>query len=310
MRNAAQGTELADTDASVGLISGAGSGGVPVVVNRVGEQTLGGGGIELKSLGQSATTQLSLVYEPRLLDRTGGLLRVSEDRTQLELFDPGADFCSAGVFGHELDANQRPLRFGDVLLLVGCENDEQCGTGRVCRKPVAQSSSFGLCLDADREDALFRQCADFLRQPREFLVREAWRDRLVLDALPIEPQRVIVQPNPTSSCKSNSDCSDGFFARSPIAKSRPALSGRSRREAAFGRAALSRQIAKTETASPHCEMAAVSARRFACRWKLVDRATSMLIVDQQRPVAVVRSTAIATRAPSVDAWSPAVAVSV
>jgi len=215
-RNGLQGTEEGAPDASVGSVSGAGNGGVPVVVSEVvtsgsdGGVPLPGEGVLTRGPGEAIAATWDMVYEQRLVGRWSGNLEVQADR--LQLADRGANFCKAGVLGRLEDSARRPLRHGDIVVLLGCEDDDGCGLDQVCVKPVTQQTETGLCFDKDRQDELFQHCADYLRGKRELLVTRAAQDQLVLDALPVEPQAVVRQPSqPAGGCTDNADCQAGFY---------------------------------------------------------------------------------------------------
>ncbi|MFZ5786571.1 MAG: hypothetical protein ACOY3Y_09045, partial [Acidobacteriota bacterium] len=184
-RNELQGSTSGVPDASVASISGAGTGGVPAVVSvelPAGAEkgiSLPGEGIYLRAPGEPVVADWSMVYEDRLLGRWSGDLSLAPDR--LGLSDPGVNYCASGVLGRKQE-NGRSLRHGDIVVLVGCADDSECGLEQVCVKPVAQQVDTGLCLDKSRSDALFKVCADFLRGQRELLVTHASRGELVLDA--------------------------------------------------------------------------------------------------------------------------------
>ncbi|MCA9666506.1 MAG: hypothetical protein KC503_12985 [Myxococcales bacterium] len=209
VRNGAQGTESGNTDAGVQSITGVDPGGTPVVVKSVGGQERAGQGVTLRGPGEAVRSEWNIVYEDALFERFAGQLRIEGDK--LVLRDPGANYCTSGVKARR-EVDGRPLEHGDILVLKGCENDDECGLGQSCRKPVAQRTDFGLCLDLSRTDQLFRECSTFLSQPREFLVRAVDRNAITIDALPLEPQVVILQPSqPAGGCQSNGDCSAGYL---------------------------------------------------------------------------------------------------
>ena len=207
-RNALLDVELDDDiRTTVVEIRNADEQGVPVVVSRAAGRDIADDGIIIRAPGVPISGEVNLVYEDRLVERFTGQLRTERinDELRLVLADPGTDFCSTGVRGQ---GGPHP---GDILVVLGCESDDQCGVNQTCRKPVAQQTQFGLCFDREREDELFRACSAFLQQDREFLIREAHRDFLVLDALPREPQQIVVQQPEVTDCESNADCGAGHY---------------------------------------------------------------------------------------------------
>jgi hypothetical protein len=234
VRNALQGLVEGKPDASVTSISGVGTGGVPVVVSGferscsencpvgakcgdAGTCVNPGGGIFLRAPGESIPSEWNMIYEGRLVGRWSGNLAIAAAADRLLLADRGANFCQAGVLGRKLDQNQRQLRHGDIVVFNGCSEDDECGLDQVCVKPVTQQTERGLCFDKDRQDELFQRCADFLRGDRELRVVRAEQDQLFLDALPVEPQTIVLQsPQPTGGCCpddgcKNELCADGFL---------------------------------------------------------------------------------------------------
>lgn len=212
IRNVLQGTEDSqtyedqDTPYEVTTILGAGSGGVPVVVNKVGEDLAG---VRLRAVGELVALNWSANYEPRLVARFSGQLKV--DKSQLVLADRGADYCRASVLGRQ-EVDGRALRHGDIIDFVGCDTDQDCGLNQTCNRVVGQESAYGLCFEKGREEALFAQCGAYLRGKREFLVRRAFRDELYLDALPLEPQKVLLQASqPAGGCTRNEDCQPSYL---------------------------------------------------------------------------------------------------
>lgn len=208
LRNEQQGLTEIGPSAQVTTISGVGSGGVPVVIQTLGGRALANDGITLRAPGETVPADWRLIYEPSLLTRVSGqlLLRGSE----LVLDDRGVDLCALGVHGRS-EQQGRVEQHGDLLALLGCRNDDDCPSDQLCRKPVAQQTDTGLCLDRERQDEQFRQCSPWLRGAREFLVRQARAGELVVDVLPVERQPVVKQTvQPVGGCRDNEDCAPDF----------------------------------------------------------------------------------------------------
>ncbi|PID38036.1 MAG: hypothetical protein CSB49_07655 [Proteobacteria bacterium] len=242
VRNALQGSDDGDESSEVDTILNVGSGGAPVIVEKIGARVLAVNGsderqaIYLRAKGQAVASRWSLSYEARLLTRSSGQLTI--DGQTLALTDQGADFCQAGARGQQRSRG-RELRPGDIVEFLGCSSDGDCGLGQFCARVVGQESALGLCFDQSREAELFGQCGVWLRGKREFLVRRAFRGKLVLDALPLEPQTIVkaVQPqvpqlgdddpcdprqnaaatgaNP--KCQAGYTCSNGELTEPPVA---------------------------------------------------------------------------------------------
>jgi hypothetical protein len=210
VRNALQGTSSGKTDAGIVSVTGAASGGIPVVISKEDGVALPGEGVGLRGEGESVSSEWTLAYEPTLKERSTGQLYLGT--SELRLVDPGADFCRAGARSHLLDSQQRLVDQGDIVVVVGCGSSDDCALNEVCRKPVAKATAYGLCLDRSRENTLFKQCTDLLQSDREYLVKRALDGHLVIDVLPVEPQGVLKQaPQPASPCSANSDCANGYL---------------------------------------------------------------------------------------------------
>jgi hypothetical protein len=204
LRNAEAGTEDEVPSIEVSSVTGGGSGGIPVVVTT--ESPAVADTLLLRAPGQPITSEWNLVYEARMALRISGQLR--QQGASLLLDDPGAEFCRAGILGRS-ETKGRPTRHGDILVLVGCDTDIDCGLNQSCNRIVGQDSSFGLCFDRGREEELFGQCGAFLRGKREFLIRQSSRTQLVVDVLADQQQRVFKQGK--SDCTQNDDCDDGYL---------------------------------------------------------------------------------------------------
>lgn len=207
-RNSIQGQTSGQPDAGVASIKSAGSGSIPVIIsgnvpaeNPKVDAGLPGQGVFIRAPGETVATDWPLVYEDRLVARWSGNLSATSQT--LTLTEQGLDFCSTGILGREL-TNSRPTRHGDILVLVGCKDDTECGLEQVCRKPVARQADYGLCLDRSRHDELYLKCKDFLAGDREFLITQATSDTLTLDVLPVPPRQPLKMP--PSNCTRNEDC--------------------------------------------------------------------------------------------------------
>jgi hypothetical protein len=108
------------------------------------------------------------------------------------LHDESANFCEDGVLP------------GDVLVVLGCADDDGCGLGQRClRDPTAPVTASGICVSelayettAER-DALRRECAPFISDPcgsaeRQYRITRATDDELWLQALE-RPERSVVR---------------------------------------------------------------------------------------------------------------------
>ncbi len=130
------------------------------------------------------------------LDRGGCRLSDEARRRAVRLVDEGASFCDAGVLA------------GDKVVILGCEDDGDCGTAQACLKdPLGRR---GICVaEADLASAeadLRAACGPFLRDacgdvPLEYLVTRASQEELWLQALDLPERSYLVEvdlpdPNP------------------------------------------------------------------------------------------------------------------
>ena len=202
-RNALQGTDLGLPKLRLESVSGASTGGVPVVVAKT-DKDLPNQGIYLRAPGVGVAGVWNLIYEDALLGRWSGGLKVTGDKLLLD--DPGATFCASGVEAREQTKGALPDRHGDIAVFVGCQDNNECGIEQICAKSVSNPTNYGICIEESRESEMFTKCLSFLNAEREYLVTRATSKQLTLDVLPVEPQMVIKQPNQTAKCTENSDC--------------------------------------------------------------------------------------------------------
>ncbi len=209
LRNSNQGTDLGVPKMLVESITGASTGGVPVVVSKT-DKALPNQGIYLRAPGEAVGKVWNLIYEDRLVGRWSGSLGVTGDRLALD--DPGATYCASGVEARKATKGGLPEKHGDILVLVGCQADDECGIEQVCAKSVSNPSKYGLCLEKARESEMYTKCLSFLNAEREYLITRATSTKLTLDVLPVEPQKIIKQdPQPTTKCTENSDCNKHYM---------------------------------------------------------------------------------------------------
>ena len=214
-RNLYLGQKREEPDASTVSVTGATTGGVPVLVSRVSSTSsatdaggdVPGHGLLLRAPGESISTDWYLTYEERLVARWSGA--ISLENGELIFRDKGAKFCAAGVEGRSVDKAKRLQRHGDLLILVGCRDDNECGLGQECIKAIGNPSEYGMCLEKGREDDLYSQCLPFLGAKREFVITEAKGDQLKLDILSEVPTHV--WDIKKSGCTTNADCPDQYL---------------------------------------------------------------------------------------------------
>lgn len=115
----------------------------------------------------------------------GGTCRV-EEPDDARIHDAAAKFCDAGVLP------------GDKLVILGCTEDDQCGTGRRClRETAGGGESSGICVSEqaydDSSQTLRNICAPFIRDAcgeayREYTITKAYQDELWIQAMDIPAQ--------------------------------------------------------------------------------------------------------------------------
>lgn len=87
-----------------------------------------------------------------------------------ELRDPGLPFCHYGV------------RDGDVLVLVGCQREKDCGEGFYCFRTFLQpAGAAGICLAQDVAPNLEPHCETLALSRREYVISRAEADRLLVE---------------------------------------------------------------------------------------------------------------------------------
>ena len=130
---------------------------------------------------------------------------VSPDGDTLTLRDGAQPFCKMGA---------APF---DVVTLAGCDparGDGQCKAGETCYvHPDAPATvTSGMCLPADRVDALADTCRDVLSSRRRFTVKETYAGRLVLGE-----RRRVLRTTPAAGCIDAAQCQTLFEAEQALA---------------------------------------------------------------------------------------------
>ena len=118
-------------------------------------------------------------------ERDGRAHRARWRRASSTLTDPGADFCRAGV------------EEGDILALLGCEQDADCdprpaGPGRCATAPRRAPRGSVCRADFVADEERLRLCRPELSSRRRYEVREVFRSRLT------------VRPSGSTRCRSRS----------------------------------------------------------------------------------------------------------
>lgn len=112
--------------------------------------------------------------------------------------DASGPFCKMGIEPY------------DIMVIAGCDptrGDAQCGLGETCYvHPSAPASvGSGICLPADRAEALSGPCRDFLTTQRRFTIREVYKEKVVLGE-----RRRVLRTTPVTGCTSADQC-QGFY---------------------------------------------------------------------------------------------------
>jgi hypothetical protein len=120
------------------------------------------------------------------------------------LVDQNASFCDDGVLA------------GDKLVLLGCDEDEDCGLGQVClQESSGASAATGICVAASADlDVLREQCNPFIfddcgEPRREYTVVRAFQDELWLQAMDIPRVSIVRTEQGTDACPGDGSDSDG-----------------------------------------------------------------------------------------------------
>lgn len=136
----------------------------------------------------------SLIFEdilPGGASSSGYILKPNpavDDPDTAELRDSGSDFCRTGV------------EEGDVVVLEGCEEQDDCGDGFTClENPREGQENGGVCVEQRyaADEGLVRACLPLAQSSREYEVLSARDDSLVLATLPA----------PGTPCDTAADCS-------------------------------------------------------------------------------------------------------
>jgi hypothetical protein len=114
---------------------------------------------------------------------------IERDGAQAQLVDGSAPFCTAGV---------EPF---DIVQLLGCQGDQQCGLGEECvvHPETPSSVSLGLCLPvgAGLED----QCRDLLVSRKQYSAVETFAGHLRL-----AERRRVLRTTPLDGCTADTEC--------------------------------------------------------------------------------------------------------
>lgn len=138
-----------------------------------------------------------LTNDPKLQARDGGLLSLVG--STIELLDGAGPFCDAGV------------EVGDVVRLLGCVSDLDCGYGEVCYvHPDTPPDLNGMCLPGHRVDELGGVCRDVLVARRRYTVVDVGQGRLTMVTRP-----VLLPQSPLEGCTSTQQCMDLHTALNP-----------------------------------------------------------------------------------------------
>lgn len=153
-------------------------------------------GVRTAVAGGSSNEQIIVTWEGPLTaavensHKAGG--RVSIDSGGFTIDSPGALLCNLGV------------QVGDVVDLIGCQSDFDCGVGEVCIiHPDAPSTTTGMCLPKASRDQLLAACAPLLTTLRRYTVVEAADDHTV-----VVPRPATLFASPIDGCTDDLQCSE------------------------------------------------------------------------------------------------------
>ncbi|KIG13349.1 hypothetical protein DB30_08116 [Enhygromyxa salina] len=172
---------------------------------------------DYRSWGSSGTQSWSLEWEGTIQNTQSSTGRIScanadasdptcspSDPGDARLIDSTAAFCDDGVLA------------GDKLVLIGCNDDDDCGDGRRCllESDTAPQSS-GICISAsaydDGVEQLRKACGTFISDPcgealREYTITRAFQDQLWIEPMTQAPRSYLRARSPEldDGCPANS----------------------------------------------------------------------------------------------------------
>ena len=120
--------------------------------------------------------------------------------------DQGANYCQLGVLP------------GDLVTLVGCTNNSQCGIGEECIFGNTASGAAGLvvtgiCVDPNQASRKLNDCNEFLSSVRRYRVELATENTLIvrpnLDEIAISPLMPACQPSASEAADAGIDAGGG-----------------------------------------------------------------------------------------------------
>jgi hypothetical protein len=124
----------------------------------------------------------------------------SEQMGDAWLVDQNASFCQDGVLA------------GDKLVLIGCDEDEDCGLGRVClQESAGASSASGICVAESADlDELRDTCRPFIfddcgETRREYTIVRAFQDELWLQAMDTPRVSIVRTEQGTEACPGDAE---------------------------------------------------------------------------------------------------------
>jgi hypothetical protein len=126
----------------------------------------------------------------------GGIVRQVPGKLELTLDDASAPFC-------ELGAEDR-----DILHLVGCINDADCGPSETCYlDPETPANQGGMCLERDRLEALAAPCKSLLITQRKYHIKPGGgADAIGPSQITLMPKPAVLTTSPVAGCTDDLQC--------------------------------------------------------------------------------------------------------
>jgi hypothetical protein len=155
---------------------------------------LGTAGLRSADVTSAGDEQIVVTWEGPLTGqvadsrRTGGQLETGDQ--QITLHAPGALICALGV------------ETGDIVALLGCTSDTDCGLGERCIiHPDSPSGTSGMCLPAIDVTRLLGDCRETMIASRRYSAIEVGDDHVV-----IVPRKDVLYATPLDGCTDDAQC--------------------------------------------------------------------------------------------------------
>jgi DNA-binding beta-propeller fold protein YncE len=124
----------------------------------------------------------------------GGVVSPVPGQLELALDDGSGQFCDVGAEAH------------DIVHLVGCNVDADCGLGETCYFDAeTPANGGGMCLPRDRITELAGACRPLLISQRKYVIK-ASEDAIKPSRLVLVPKPTVLMTTPLTGCTSDLQC--------------------------------------------------------------------------------------------------------